>query len=104
MVEDGAEVSDATCVPFDRIYAVGGLEPKVDVMQTLGSLEICPLYMDFGAILLSYAHSHRYIDHYIYIYIHKYIYIYIYIYIKYKKRTESPNPCQWEQLSPHVIS
>ena len=58
VVDDGAEVSDATCVPFDRIYAVGGLEPKVDVMQTLGSLEICPLYIDFGAIPLPYAHSH----------------------------------------------
>ena len=58
VVDDDAEVSEATCVPFDRICAVGGLEPKVDVMQTLGSLEICPLYMDLGAILLPYAHSH----------------------------------------------
>ena len=57
VVDDGAEVSDATCVPFDRMYAVGGLEPKVDIMQTLGSLEMCPLYMEFGAILLPYAHS-----------------------------------------------
>ena len=58
VVDDGAEVSDATCVPFDRMYAVGGLEPKVDIMQTLASLEMCPLYMEFGAILLPYAHSH----------------------------------------------
>ena len=58
VVDDGAEISDATCVPFDRMYAVGGLEPKVDVMQTLGSMEMCPLYMEFRAILLPYAHSH----------------------------------------------
>ena len=92
VVDDGAEISDATCVPFDRMYAVGGLEPKVDVMQTLGSMEMCPLYMEFRAILLPYAHSHiitfilSYICIYIYtsyiIYVHHmFSHIYIYIYI-----------------------
>ena len=42
----------------DRICAVGGLEPKVSDMKTLGSLGKCSYYMEVKAVLSPYAYSH----------------------------------------------
>ena len=42
----------------DRMCAVGGLEPKVSDMKTLGSLGKCSYYMEVKAVLSPYAYSH----------------------------------------------
>ena len=66
----------------DRICAVGGLEPKVSDMKTLGSLGKCSYYMEVKAVLSPYAYSqYIYISIYICIYVYIYIYICIYLYI-----------------------
>ena len=59
----------------DRICAVGGLEPKVSDMKTLGSLGKFSYYMEVKAVLSPYAYSQ-----YVYMYMYAYVYVYMYVY------------------------